>query len=224
MEVYYPCNPQEESVEVATPEEFVAFYSRVYAYANRGSYDDEKRIVGILRGGIRCPEDVEAVMEWKTGDRWKVDNCKVFQAIEGRHPETFREAKAFVEKARGVEGIGPVFAITLLYFASKGKWPIYDQFAGRGLLAVQQGMRPMPGKAALGALKGDLLAQFNASRKSWFEDYAKNFASCLAQGIEGVGAAKPEGENAELLRYLAENYAKSRDVDRALWAYGHLFS
>ena len=117
-------------------------------------------------------------MEWKTGDRWKVDNCKVFQAIEGRHPETFREAKAFVEKARGVKGIGPVFAITLLYFASKGKWPIYDQFAGRGLLAVQQGMRPMPGKAALGALKGDLLAQFNASRKSWFEDYART-RSCF---------------------------------------------
>ena len=39
-------------------------------------------------------------------------------------------------------GLGPVYLITLMYFISRGKYPIYDQFAMMALTAIHEGVTP----------------------------------------------------------------------------------
>ena len=41
-----------------------------------------------------------------------------------------------------VSGLGTVYLLTLVYFISKGKSPIYDQFAHRALDALEKGLKP----------------------------------------------------------------------------------
>ena len=84
----------------------------------------------------------------------------------------------------------------IVYFISKGKSPIYDQFAHRALDALEGGLKPkaqevpkhtVPGKNSKNAFK-------------WFKD---NYAERL-KGMFGA-------------------HYKERKLDRALWVYGHLF-
>ena len=39
-------------------------------------------------------------------------------------------------------GLGPVYLLTLLYFISKGKYPIYDRFAQMALTAIHNDVKP----------------------------------------------------------------------------------
>lgn len=45
-------------------------------------------------------------------------------------------------RTENIVGIGTVYLITLLYFLSKGKYPIYDQFAKKALDAITRDRRP----------------------------------------------------------------------------------
>lgn len=43
----------------------------------------------------------------------------------------------------GVKQFGTVYIITLIYFLSKGKYPIYDKFAHKAIMAIDSNRNPM---------------------------------------------------------------------------------
>ena len=101
------------------------------------------------------------------------------------------------------QGIGPVYLITLLYFISNhknpGKCPIYDRFAARALLAIKDNIKP--GKS----IKCGTLPDKTYS--NWSERVNVKMKAYI-----------------DMLEFVFDDkYKKNRDIDRALWVYGHLF-
>ena len=99
------------------------------------------------------------------------------------------------------QGIGPVYLITLLYFATNhqhpGACPIYDRFAMRAVLAIRDKTRP-----------GGVVECGELPDKS-----SKNCANVVAKQMKKY--------KDRLREVFGGQY--NRDIDRALWVYGHLF-
>lgn len=100
-------------------------------------------------------------------------------------------------------GIGPVYLITLLYFITNkqhpGKCPIYDRFAMRALLAIKSNKQIGESVEC-----GDLPDKNN-----------KNCSQIVAKRMEEYIGLLDE--------IFGDDYKYNRNVDRALWVYGHLF-
>ena len=102
-------------------------------------------------------------------------------------------------KREGVTGIGPVYLLTLLYFLSKGIYPIYDRFAMMAVDAIIAGAKP-----------GDAVEYHTLPDKS-----SKKFNTIMQDHMAPYIH--------KLDRVFGGKYQNSRDIDRALWTYGHLF-
>ncbi len=130
-----------------------------------------------------------------------IQTTPVEELLEGKKPLICepKEAKELFEEISKKDGIGSVYAITLLHFASCGEWPIYDKFAHLALLAIDQ-EREFPSIIT----DSELGKSFHSNAKRTFDDYMqyKNL----------------------LHTYFGDAYKKDRNIDRALWAYGHLFN
>lgn len=92
-------------------------------------------------------------------------------------------------------GFGYVYTLTVLFFASQGRFPIHDKYAHVGSLAIHAGFRP-----------GSHVDYKGIQKWRDYEDYM----SLLAP----IGKACPQEASSMLV---------SRPVDRALWVYGHFF-
>ncbi len=104
----------------------------------------------------------------------------------------------------GFYGLGPVYLITLMYFISRGTYPIYDQFAMMALTAIHEGVKP-GGKIPYKGLP---------SVKELLENDDPVFG--YQRYIDLLNAVFSEEE-------LFRDGKPCRDVDRALWVYGHYF-
>ncbi len=92
-------------------------------------------------------------------------------------------------------GFGYVYLLTVLFFASQGRFPIYDKYAHVGAIAIQEGLRP-----------GSHIDYKGIQRWRDYEDYMGLLAP--------IGKAFPQAASSMLV---------SRPVDRGLWVYGHFF-
>ena len=104
----------------------------------------------------------------------------------------------------GIYGLGPVYLITLMYFVSRGVYPIYDQFAMMALCAIEEGKKPGEKITykGLSSVK-DLLE--NDDPIFGYQRYIDLLYSIFDKEdlfVDGVPC---------------------RSVDRALWVYGHYF-
>ncbi len=90
-------------------------------------------------------------------------------------------------------GFGRTNTLAIQFFITRGSGPIYDIYAHKGALAIDQNLAP-----------GSAVANYRPV-KNW-SDY-QNF-KCLLRRI----GLQPQG-----------NMFISRNDDRALWVYGHLF-
>jgi len=101
-------------------------------------------------------------------------------------------------------GLGPVYLISLMYFISCGTYPIYDQFAMMALTAIHEGVKP-GGKVPYKGLPSvkDLLE--NDDPVFGYQRY-----------IDLLNDVFSEED-------LFRDGVACRDVDRALWVYGHYF-
>lgn len=101
------------------------------------------------------------------------------------------------------QGIGTVYLITLLYFATNhqhpGKCPIYDRFAMRALLAIKEN------KKIGETVNCKKLPDKNSSK------FCKTISEEMKQYTNLI------------YDIFGEEYHTTRDIDRALWVYGHLF-
>ena len=99
--------------------------------------------------------------------------------------------------------IGEVYIITLLYFVTKGRWPIFDQFASIAINAMNsESMNPYD------IIKDAKLPSKNTTA------FSKHITS-YGVYVDYLDFLK------ELQSQSIYQYVTSRDIDRALWAYGH---
>lgn len=94
--------------------------------------------------------------------------------------------------------------VTLLFFVTNGECPIYDRFAMRALLAIKHGCKPGDTINSNDAKPANLPCKSDKNFTQKAADVMKDYI-CLLQEIFG------------------DEYKTNREIDRALWVYGHLF-
>ncbi len=106
-----------------------------------------------------------------------------------------------VNKVRGphpeLEGFGITYILTVQFFVTHGKYPIYDKFAHIGAIAICQDLKP-----------GAPIEW--ASVQDW-NDYLRyvELLNAISAACSQSGSSSP--------------MTVPRPVDRALWVYGHFF-
>lgn len=198
--------------------EFIKLYSQIYYYLNR-DLDAEEKIERILEHGISTSRDIIDILAWKIGavatdyekqtvtNHWgTIQLSGLIQEVLLRNP-TNRDAKQWLEVLCEFRGISFAYAITLLYFITKGAYPIYDRFAHIALMQIKSG-------ADFKNIIDDATRrkEFRDSAKveTVFSDYQKNYVRRI-KDIFGNDV-------------FDEKHRTNREIDRALWVYGHLFS
>lgn len=221
-------------------EEFILSYGSSYYIGNERlvpglsqcSRFVEDEIDRLLKEGIKSKLDVVHILAWKIGKikHLESDNQFVYAkdwANAEKFDVTLRKEKfdidkmaeyivgnfeALEEKAThdpqgvlrdlnsvGVAGIGPTYLLTLLYFISKEKYPIYDQFAVMAADAIVADIEP-----------GNRVEyRFMPDKNSeTFDTIMQEYMAPYIQKLNDI---------------FGDAYQKSRDIDRAIWVYGHLF-
>lgn len=191
-------------------EHFIDFYSNVYFYLNRNiQFEDE--IEALIPKDSLTEHDLMEILKWKLGvpqydgyilktQYQTIDASALVQKLSGPKPSDICADDFLREIAEGqYNGIGPVYAITLLFFLSKGRYPIYDKYAHIALKVILERMdykEVVTDKA--------LNREFHNGTKKYLDDY-----KTYIEKLESI---------------FGKEYATDRRIDQALWAYGHLFS
>lgn len=222
-------------------EQFVKIYGDSYFIGNerivngvvQNSRHIEEEIEKLLCNGIRKPIDVIHILSWKIGKlkHYECDEKKKFvyhsDWINAEKMNVMRYGKNFeikkfsnfvidnldymesmchcnpqrvLNKLRegSVSGIGTVYLITMLYFISKKEYPIYDRFAMKAVEAIVNNIEP-----------GNTIRELQLPDKN-----SKKFDEIMETGM------KKYIDN--LKDVFGVDY-NNRNVDRALWVYGHMF-
>lgn len=223
-------------------EEFIKMYSdsyfigndRVVPRVNQNSRYAEEQIEDILENGIKTPIDIVHILAWKIG-KLKHSECdsknkfvyskdwKNAEDMEARLYKKDFEIKKFCDfvmkhlsymeqcisdkkpqdvlnklKEGSVSGVGPVYMITMLYFISKKKYPIYDRFAFKAVEAIVNETKP-----------GTTIKEKELPDKN-----SKKFKTIMENDMK---------DYIDNLKKVFGDEFNDRDVDRALWVYGHMF-
>lgn len=200
----------------------------------------ENQMDTILAEGIKGKRDVIRILAWKIGKIKHPDvvdeNRFVYHSdwLEAEeHPEKIKRygkpfqidgfaqdiadnIKCLEEKEpqwvlnwlndKAPRGIGTVYMLTLLYFISRGQCPIYDKFA----------------KMAIDAIQGGAAVLDNHQKKP--EICYRELPSRSDDEFETIYKDRIEGYKCDIDRIFGyENYKEDRNIDRALWVYGHYF-
>lgn len=185
----------------------------------------------ILAGDITCYQDFAKFMAWKIGRIRHIASqhdggiryYKGWEECTCRNPRTYVEnlnliefhkrldlpkikalatdgkwkaAIGEIDKAK-VSGIGIVYEIAILFFASRGLYPIYDRFVYTALECLFTKKQRTP-------RRGDSKDYLNIDVLGKYEEYIERM-ECLAKIVN------------------CTNYIEYRELDRALWVYGHGF-
>lgn len=112
-----------------------------------------------------------------------------------------------VLRDESVDGIGTVYLITLLFFLSHGKQPIYDRFAMTALIAYEKNYKVPKDKKKLSCNEKIVVPMLPGKTEDSFSEIYLN----------------EYGEYIKRLDSLGVDYKNKRKVDQALWVYGHAF-
>ena len=202
--------------EIHSVQEFVDFYRDKY-YEMIDDFDEEEKIKDILKKDRLTVADICDILCWKIPAIINPDKKHVTHSIYAsrvipcesickflpdRPVSSEDDARELVKKVNSLKYMGPVYALTILYFASKGKYPIYDQFAHIALMKIKDGSD----FDSVINKKNRIDPEFDTSKciDKIFYQYNKNYVSRIRD-------------------IFGDAYTKSRDIDQALWAYGHFF-
>lgn len=168
---------------------------------------------------FKLDEIIIAILKWKVGDK-NVDDPEVIRGqfttivpteisndLSGNKKETLSKYESNVkllEKLMSYEKIGPVYAITLLFFLTCGEYPIYDQYAHYALLAICEEKYDFTSTIEKKVKDLEFHAD-SAKPEQVYSEYQMNYI-------------------ARLKKVFGEDYKVDRRIDQALWAYGHLFN
>ena len=204
--------------KIENSQEFLKYYS--YRYSKL--YPDLKTEEKIKQ--LLCPdhtelstEDIQEILCWKIPATKKPNSTKVIitrfpsriidayeikKCIPSTKHVTDNAVIDLLTKLTSIKYIGPVYAITILYFVTHGEFPIYDRFAHIALKKICEN-----------TAFHDLISQkyldneFHKTRtvKTWYNEYKNNYIQRLKD-------------------IFGDEYISNREIDRALWTYGHLFN
>lgn len=157
--------------------------------------------------GLILPFPKEPKESEDTSGRWVLEIGKLagylYENFDSLKEKALRNSPIyFIEDLTkaGIKGFGFVYAVTLLYFFSGGKYPIYDRYAHIALMKI---------------VESNDSADFSG------------IASVITDN-EVEDDLKAKGYKDSYVTYLenifGDKYKSCRDIDRALWAYGHLFN
>lgn len=213
-------------------EEFISLFSNCYYY--EVNYQVESVIDNILKNGFENALDVYKVLAWKIGKismknstnerfvyhkGWNEtelvakiyndsinlkDFCeKVCDLSKKIKYDTKNDAQSIIDKlveiSQPYNRIGTVYLLTLFYFITKGKYPIYDSYALAALRAIKKDE----------FLYSEIKKTYVTHKKSCQDLLQKGFYADYIESLEDI---------------FQQDYKQNRDIDRALWAYGHMFN
>lgn len=200
---------------LAEQEDFVDFYSKTYYYLNRDR-QLENKILDILHSDKLSEEDIITILRWKIGEitdddgqkvvgtpYTKIDTKEICRRLTGTKNEVERNVTLDeIRNFRNLDGkrFGDVYAITMKFFLTNGKLPIYDRFAHIALKVIYE---HSPFESVV--TDSQLDREFRKGSDNIEKDYNDNYVSRL-ESIFGT------------------RYVTDRRIDQALWVYGHLFN
>lgn len=237
MAKFYRSNGEELCLEDFVHEYGNSYYigaPRLVSRVSQNSRITEAEIDRLLKDGIKSRLDVYHILAWKVGKikhaeseaanefvyasdwigaengivkrygkqmditdfaSYIVDNISLLEEKAESDPQRVLECL----KGNAPAGLGTVYLITVLYFISRGKWPIYDRFAMMALDAISEGKKP-----------GEAVSYIELPDKNSkkFDTVMENCKQTYIMQLETI---------------FGKDYNQNRDVDRALWVYGHLF-
>lgn len=230
---------------MANEKEFIEFYHKAYYRSQdkpvipglrRTDKDEEAKINFVLENGVKSKEDIIEILCWKTGgkqtDDYSVKNANYTITIDNQFVEsvinssvaTDDDAVEALKTIMETENIGFTYAITLLYFMSKGRYPIYDKFAHIALLVIDSG-------SSFDCIIKDSELQGKGRGKNRKVEIPSNIDKNAADKNEKIQLAfdkYKENYIGRMNRIFHMNYGKEmisdRTLDRVLWVYGHLFN
>ena len=210
-------------------EEFKNTYNQQYKF-------DDRYIESILQNGIQSRDDIIKILCWKIGGRqlddYSVKNRNYTITINDQFVEfvinssvaTDDDAVEALKTIMEVPNIGFTYAVTLLYFMSKGQYPIYDKFAHIALLVIDGG-------SSFDCIIKDSELQGKGRGKNRKVEIPSNIDKTADDKNEKIKFAfdkYKENYIGRINRIFNMNYGEEmisdRTVDRALWVYGHLFN
>lgn len=230
---------------IANEKEFIEFYHKAYYQSQdkpvipglrRTTKSEEDKIDILLKEGIQDKQDIIKILCWKTGgkqiDDYSVKNANYTITIDNQFVEfvinrsvaTDNDAVEALKTIMEVPNIGFTYAITLLYFMSKGRYPIYDKFAHIALLVIDSG-------SSLDCIIKDSELQGKGRGKNRKVEIPSNIDKNAADKNEKIQLAFDKykenyiGRINKIFHMNCGNETNfDRTLDRALWVYGHLFN
>lgn len=115
------------------------------------------------------------------------DNNEVFDQIKNAYKALLK-----LNEEQNVKYFGSVYILTLIFFLSKGKFPIYDKFAYKAAKALFYNANPK-----------DVTVEISLDKKDTDKVLTLYCEYCW------------------LLTQLFQTYSITREQDQALWVYGH---
>ena len=101
-----------------------------------------------------------------------------------------------------------MYAITLLYFQSQSEYPIYDKYAHIALLQLENPKHFCCEESLItDKALNEKFHSGSVNAETIWKEYLTNYVGTLKSLFD-----------------FETVYRKSRRLDRALWAYGHLFN
>ena len=164
--------------------------SSIDRFVYHSNCDYENYIIKDRKNEIKIKDLAEHILE---------KNSELTSTAKNRPQDFLNNLNDFLDK-NGIKGIGTVYLITLLFFMSKGKYPIYDQFAAKAVYAIKNNIAPNNAINYSFYLPGRDSAWFSKIMCWYMNDYINDLKSIFG-----------------------EEYKTNRDIDRALWVYGHAF-
>jgi hypothetical protein len=154
--------------------------------------------------GAEIAKQIKYQHNWQTAvrDRYKRDFSAGILALAGQMPAILQQVSRgnpdyLFHLHPNLANFGPTYILTVLFFVTQGRFPIYDHFAHVAAQAIHSGLAPGS------PVKCKAVQEWND-----YQQY-KNLLLPISQ-------ACPQHPG-------APSMFVSRPVDRALWVYGHLF-
>ena len=125
-----------------------------------------------------------------------------------------------------MKGIGTVYLLTLFHFITEGEYPIYDRFAMASLVAWKLHQLKNGIKIPRGSIinVGSLPEKKDAGNLMKENSMYKKYIGLLNEFCSSIyGEGNEEKWKFRIEDGKIKNYDDARNVDRALWVYGHFF-
>jgi hypothetical protein len=154
--------------------------------------------------GSEAAKNIKYLHNWPTAlkDRYRHDFSVSIPSLAARMPTILTQVgqgnpQYVFDLLPKLEGFGYVYILTVLFFVTHGRFPIYDRYAHIAALAIDQGLPP-----------GSCVTYRDVQKWSDFQHYMNLLLRISKACPQQLG-------NPPMFI--------SRPIDRALWVYGHFF-